>query len=198
MAHQTFFVGDVFTGNVPCYALGAYHPLWLKHEGGKTKNPAFDQYSQHVLNLKFPNTQWFKGSVIYCANHLIKFLKANHAGVERAEFLIVPSSTQGNTSVALDRIATAIAKGDKRFSYRPGALSRTKTIAKLATGGDRSVGVHLASMDYKHDAASPPVKIILDDVATSGNSLSGAIMVVQQYDQNATFIPVVFGKTTHD
>lgn len=198
MSHQSFIVGDMFDGNVRGYALGAYHPLYIKKDGEKVRNPAFDQHSQHVLNLKFPNTKWFNGSVNYCAVHLSQFLKKDLVGLDRAEFLIVPSSTKGNTSLALDRIATTICKDDKRFTYRPGSLYRTQTIEKLAKGGDRSVGVHLGSLGYTAADKSPPVKILLDDVMTSGNSLSGAMIVIRQYAQGVSFVPIVFGKTTHD
>jgi predicted amidophosphoribosyltransferase len=115
-----------------------------------------------------------------------------------AEILIVPSSREGGASEGLERIVEKLCKEDKRFTYRRGALYRHTAIRKLAKGGDRSLPVHLNSMGYKDDPYSPAAKIVLDDVFTTGNSIRGAITIVEQIDQSCTFLPIVLGKTTHD
>ena len=117
---------------------------------------------------------------------------------ERAEIIIVPSSTKGKVSPGLDSIAQALCKRDKRLSYTPNSLFRTVTIDKFAKGGDRSLDVHLKSMEYKGATGSPALKFIVDDVTTSGNSLKAAITIIQQHMRGLVFIAVVLGKTADD
>ncbi|UCU95221.1 hypothetical protein [Hydrogenophaga taeniospiralis] len=195
MTHKKFVVSGLFGVTVRGYALWSYFPLWIRVNGEKQRNPAFDQNSQHILNLKQPGSRYYAPSLKYCAQHLFLFLK-NDIKVDQAEFLIIPSSQKGATSSALQSIVEAICKKDARFTHRPSSLTRTSTIEKLAKGGDRSLNIHLESLDYK--PGGPSIKIILDDVTTSGNSLTGAMTIVTQYEQGAQFIPIVFGKTTHD
>lgn len=186
------------TPTVSGYALGAYRPLYIWENGEKSRNPAFDNHSQQVLNLKSPErAQYFGPAVAYSAGFLTNFLREN-VQLDRAEILIVPSSTKGKTSIGLEKIVQQVCSKDKRFSYQAGALSRHTTIDKLAKGGDRSLNVHLASMNYQEKRGSPRVKILLDDVMTSGNSLSGAITVMSQVVQGLVVVPIVLGKTTHD
>jgi hypothetical protein len=196
MAVQSF---TVFCAGTPIwgYALGCYYPLWVKAEdGAKAKNPKFDKHSQQILNLKQANTQWYKGAVNYCGIHLAAFLKTRKE-IQTAEFVIV-SSVKGQVSSGLEDAVKLVCKIDKRFSYTPHALRRTSTIDKLARGGDRSLSVHLRSLEYLGRQGSPSVKIVLDDVTTTGHSLEGAMTVMHQVMSGLTFIPVVLGKTTHD
>lgn len=190
-----FVVTGPLGQNIQGHALWAYYPLWIRENGEKKRNPAFDQNSQHTLNIKQPGTPYYANSLRYCAKALHSYLQQK-VNIPQAELVIIPSSKKGSASQSLDSIAKWICKQDGRFSYRPNSLTRTKTIEKLAKGGDRSLGVHLGSLDYK--PGGPSTKIILDDVTTSGNSLTGAITIIHQYENNARFVPVVFGKTTHD
>jgi hypothetical protein len=196
MAAQRFFV--YCTPMVRGYALAAYHPLTVRSNGGRVRNPKFDNHSQQILNLKDASKPgYFVPALKYYAAQLLHFFE-NEIQFARAEIVIVPSSKKGNINPGLDRIAEALCKRDKRLSYAPNSLFRTKTIDKLAKGGDRSLDVHLKSMDYKAFDPSPATKFVLDDVTTSGNSLNAAITVIQQYVDGVTFIPVVLGKTVDD
>jgi hypothetical protein len=196
MAAQPFFVNSVPMARG--YALAAYHPLTVRSNGGRVRNPKFDSHSQQILNLKDASKPgYFLPALKYCAAHL-ENLFANEIPFERGEIVIVPSSAKGNVNPGLDRIAQALCKRDKRLSYAPNSLFRAKSIDKLSKGGDRSLEVHLKSMDYKGVAGSPGTKFILDDVTTSGNSLNAAITIIQQYMDGLTFIPVVLGKTVDD
>jgi hypothetical protein len=109
MGFQPFVIDGVSNTGVKGYALGAYHPCWIKNDGEKIKNPAFDEYSQHVLNLKFADSRYFDGSVKYCTARLASFLKSGEVGFERAEFLVVQSSRKGSTSA---QSAHSIRRGD--------------------------------------------------------------------------------------
>lgn len=60
----------------------------------------------------------------------------------------VPSSTKGQWSPGLELVAQAVAKKHKRFIFVAKAIVRTRNIQKLASGGDRSLAVHLESLEY--------------------------------------------------
>lgn len=196
MAAQRFLVYSI--PMVRGYALAAYHPLTVRSKGERVKNPRFDNHSQQILNLKDASKpRFFQAGLDYCQPLLMQLFD-NEIQFDRGEIVVVPSSTKGNVNPGLDRIAKALCRRDKRLSYVPNSLSRTKTIDKLAKGGDRSLDVHLKSMDYKPVAGSAATKFILDDVTTSGNSLNAAITIIQQYMKGLIFIPVVLGKTADD
>jgi len=199
MAWQPFVLGLLFGGPTHGVALGAYRPLLIKNDAGeRVRNPAFDKHSQQVLNLKSPERpNYFKPAIEYCTESLAAYLREN-VPAQNVEILIMPSCTKGKISAGLEKVVQEICRKDKRFVYHAGSLARTKTIEKLAKGGDRSVGVHLSSLEYKPRNGAPLAKILLDDVMTTGNSLIGAITVIHQVQQNAAILPIVFGKTTHD
>lgn len=197
MYAQPFLVQGLF-GPSRGIALGQYRPLTIKQDGERVRNPKFDQHSQHILNIKDPNKGWFKGSVQYCSNLVIAHA-ATMTGFAKAQIIIVPSSEKGKVSQGLERIARNLCSADNRFVYTPGALVRTKTIDKLARGGDRSLHIHLESLEYKRRDQEIRTKIVFDDVCTSSHSLSGAISVMQQVllDQVEAHA-LVLGKTTRD
>jgi len=181
----------------PGLALGAYRPLFVRVNGERIRNPEFDNHSQQILNLKEPGKGWFAGAVAYCSKLVIAHA-ASLSGFDRAQVIVMPSSQQGKVSAGLERVARNLANADRRFVFTPGSLVRSKTIEKLARGGDRSLSVHLASLQYHSKDRDPVVKFVLDDVCTTSNSLGGAITVIRQ----SSWGPVdaralVLGKTTH-
>lgn len=198
MAWQPIIIGGIFGGGIPGAALGAYRPLQIKNAAGeKVKNPAFDHHSQQILNLKNPDKpNYFQPAVAYCIDHLNTYLQTQIQGP--AEILIIPSSSKGAVSPGLEKVVQAVCKKEGRFVYNRGGLVRTKTIEKLARGGDRSIGVHLSTLEYRPLAGVPMVKIVVDDVMTTGNSLEGAATVIHQVQPGIPIRVVVFGKTTHD
>jgi hypothetical protein len=198
MAWQPIVIGGLFGGGIRGAALGAYRPLHIKNAAGeKIKNPAFDHHSQQILNLKSPDKpNYFQPAVTYCTAHLSDYLRDHFHGP--AEILIVPSSTKGGVSPGLEKVVKAICKREARFIYNKGGLVRTQTIDKLARGGNRSIGVHLESLEYTAIEGVPMVKILLDDVMTTGHSLEGASTVIHQVQPGIQITAIVFGKTTHD
>ncbi|CAN7177486.1 hypothetical protein [Variovorax paradoxus] len=196
MATQRFLVQSIL-GSSPGVALGHYRPLNIKQGGEKIRNPKFDQHSQHILNIKDSSKGWFNKSVTYCSD-----LVASHGytmmGFAKAQIVVMPSSQKGRVSAGLEQIARNLCKADRRFVYLPGTLVRTKTIEKLARGGDRSLHVHLDSLEYRPRDGEPYRKIILDDVCTSTHSLGGAIAVMHQVLSGFEVSSLVLGKTFYD
>jgi hypothetical protein len=195
MAAQRFVVSGL-PKPVVGWAMGVYRPYWIREDGRKTQNPKFDRHSGYILDVKGKNPG--QKPLAYCASLLLRQL-AEMPQLRKAEILVVPSSTKGQWSTGLEQIAQMIAKGDKRFTFRPKALRRTRDIEKLAGGGDRSLAVHLESLEYDWDIATSTPKIILDDVATTGNSIAGCITVIQDlFLSDVQTTPLVLGKTSHD
>lgn len=191
------FIANGIPLTVRGVALGGYRPLFLKVNGEKIRNPAFDDHSQHILNLKSPEKGWFNGSLKYCAK-IVKEHLATMQGFDRAQIVIIPSSVAGKHSIGLEKIAQAVCSSDNRFHYRQGALVRTRTIEKLAKGGARSQHVHLQSLQYRPHQSDSFAKIILDDVCTSANSIGASLTIIYQTAGPFDPRPVTLGKTTHD
>ena len=80
---------------------------------------------------------------------------------------------------------------------REGCLRRTTTIEKLSRGGDRSQITHLQSMQYTTAPNAPGVKILFDDVTTTGNSLLAAATLIRAQEPHAEIVAFVLGKTVH-
>lgn len=192
------FVVPGFMPPVYGWAMGDYRPYRIWQDGERVKNPKFDAHSGYILDVKSKSPMSKPQSLAYCVDLLAKHLQETTA-LPKVEIVVVPSSTEGQWSPGLEHIAQALAKRDKRFVFRAKALIRTHTIEKLANGGDRSLAVHLDSLAYDWDLASTLPKILLDDVATSGNSIAGCITVIQQHLRQVVHVtPVVLGKTSHD
>lgn len=198
MAIQTFLLGDLLMGEIRGFGLGKYKPYWIRNAAGeRVRNPKWDDYSRQVLTLKQPQQPDYRESVRICSALLRTFLTAQ-ARIPPAEILIIPSSTAGKYSPGLELVTKYVCKNDARFSYRAHALRRVNSIDKLAKGGDRSLQVHLNSMEYVASNSAPRVKILLDDIKTTGHSLEAAMLLIQQVARVDEFIPVVFGVTSHD
>ena len=164
----------------------------------RVKNPAFDQHSQHILNLKDPEARWFSGSVKALFPSVLAAVENLTARYGPSELVIIPSSKAGRVSKALDLMAKNACRRHGACSYTEGALTRTKTIEKLATGGDRSIQRHLESMSFSDSRRAPPVKILFDDISTSGNSIAAAATMIRAGSEGSVVVALVLGRTTHD
>lgn len=80
-----------------------------------------------------------------------------------------------NAGTPLARVAEALADRDKRLGLAVDLVTRTKDITKLASGGNRSIAVHLDSMRISPNVRlSGATVVLIDDVATTGNSIEAA------------------------
>jgi predicted amidophosphoribosyltransferase len=140
--------------------LGEYHPYWNYENGEKTKNPNFDEFSGKILDFK----KMDPGAIDEFCKKITGMLTDSIA------ITVVPSHDPSKAQSGLVMLAKKLAKL-KRINA-VSCLRRTKKIAKLASGGDRSIQTHLDSIIVvdKNLIKSKDV-LLLDDVTTSGNSL---------------------------
>lgn len=146
-------VGDFFD---QLAYLGDYHPYRRFGE----RNPNFNVFSGKVLDLKDE-----------------KEVGIEHFRAELEEIVLpgvtiatVPSHDPDKVTSGLRTMAQRLARAGRIDAT--GCLVRTTKIDKLATGGDRSVEVHLASIQIRDPRLIRGKDVLLlDDVTTSGNSL---------------------------
>ena len=145
------------TGEIVVYS--NYHKYWLDKER-KIKNPLFDVYSGKILDLK----EGRETAIQYFFNLL------DFEICEGVTICIVPSSNADNKNSGMSMLGERLAKnGRKNGVYY---LNRQRTIEKLATGGDRSIDVHLQSINVITDMnIQGDIVLLMDDVTTTGNSL---------------------------
>lgn len=174
-------------------ALGTYYPYWLD-KAAKVKNPNCNPFSKSIMDFKDEKSSGHVRAVKLFTGYVMEQIFAT--GIIPAEIVVVPSSTAGKVSAGLSGLAMGLAETDRRLFYRHQSLRRVKSIAKLANGGDRSFGVHLQSLEYQpHGAGNYPV-VLIDDVATTTNSLGGAMMVISAAARSGIkFLPLVLGRT---
>lgn len=150
--------------------LGTYHPyrVWGA-DGDKVKNPLFDAYSGLMLDVKENDA----AAIEQIRRRLDAILAENIA------VACVPSHDPAKLESGIRNLSRRIAATNRIDAT--GCLVRTKKIAKLADGGDRSVEVHLGSIQV----ANPQVihgreVLLLDDITTSGNSLIACQQLLMQ------------------
>lgn len=142
------------------YAYNTYRPWsWHKQFGGGWSD--YPEFSKRLLDLKKNDPQ----AIQYFFNVVAPTI---NSGIAMA---IVPSHDPANTVSGLRTLATRLSALDSRQDAT-GALVRTQKIAKLATGGDRSLSVHLGSVAVPQpNLIRGHTVLLMDDVTTSGHSL---------------------------
>ncbi len=145
------------TGNIVVYS--NYHKYWLDRER-KIKNPLFDVYSGKILDLKEG-----KASAVEYFYRLI-----NDEICQDITICVVPSSKAGKIDTGMSMLGKKLANNGRidKVYY----LSRTETIPKLATGGNREIDVHLKTISGIEELSiDRDIILLMDDVTTTGNSL---------------------------
>ena len=192
---KTFMI-STFNGLIQAVSLGDYHRYWLD-KSAKRKNPAFDRHSGYILSLKEPNSRGRGQAIRYFSEQVSQHLSSTRLGV--AQILIIPRAEAGEVSEGMEEVVKSVCKTDPRFSYVRNALRRHTSVAKLAHGGSRSMAVHLESIEYRSSVRAPLVKILLDDVATSGQSMAGCVALLHAHDISARMVQcLVLGRTADD
>ena len=174
-------------------ALGSYHKYWLDRTL-KIKNEKCDNYSRLILDLKRRENRDFQMAVNFFDTLLSKYLSLSPLP-PALEIIVVPSSTVGKCSPGLSEIAKRMCARYKGFYYRENSLERIRGISKLADGGIRDLGAHKNTLRYRSRDADAPLKILLDDVATSGNSVAACMDFLFSCNLGYTVFPIVLGKT---
>ncbi|TKF94991.1 hypothetical protein FCV71_18460 [Vibrio lentus] len=173
----------------PIHSCDTYQPYWTKNEDGeRVKNPKNNVVSKKLMDLKDEQNSKHAASVSFFSKMLSnrinelglnRYFSATQSGVA---ILVVPSSQKGKVSPALMEIAKYAARQHNLSVYVPNPLTRTRTIQKLHSGGDRSISVHLGSIRVEQtfltDLRYKRV-IIMDDVSTTGGSLHACSQLLQ-------------------
>lgn len=168
------------------HSLGEYHPYTrYKLMGG---DPAdWPEHSSMILNLK----KRYSSAVDYFFGHL-------EPRVKKAEAVAaVPGHDAASTTASGICLLGRRLAGSSECVDATGCLVRHTTIAKKATGGDRSIEVDLASIEVRQpDLIYGRKVLLLDDVKTSGNSLLACRQLLLQAGA-AKVVMVAMGRTTH-
>ncbi len=166
------------------YCLGVYH-AW---RGGL--NPRWDAYSGRILDLKDRQpTPRQAAAIVYFTEEIGKYIGSDFA------IVAVPSHTPGVTDSGIIQLAQMIAETYEGITDATGCLVRTEEIEKLATGGGRSIAVHLNSMAVRHrHLIRNRDVLVLDDVTTSGNSLRASEILLRNADARSVTLMAV-GRT---
>ena len=168
------------------HSLGEYHPYTrYKLMGG---DPAcWPEHSSMILNLK----KRYASAVDYFFAHL-------QPRVKKAEAVAVVPGHDADATAASG--ACLLGRRLAEASHcvdATGCLVRHTTIAKKATGGDRSIEVDLNSIEVRHPELIQGRRVLLiDDVKTSGNSLLACRMLLMEAGA-AEVVMVAMGRTTH-
>ncbi|MEC6413496.1 hypothetical protein SB816_21035 [Achromobacter sp. SIMBA_011] len=186
----------------PTRSLIEYHSYWINTDSGeKKKNPAFDEACGRILDLKDPSSKKHKLAVqemTRLVSEAVNSLPYTLIPIP-LHVVVVPSSGKGRWSEGLCAIAASICTAQPlRFVPAVHSLVRTRTIDKLARGGNRSVEVHLASIApaerYERYFGKKAV-LLLDDVTTTGNSIRACSRLLEQYGADLIY-PLALGRTT--
>lgn len=136
--------------------LGIYHP----YRGGS--NPEFDKFSSLVLSLKNQNQE----GLLHFLTALTPLFRTDIA------VAVVPSHDPANTTSGMKILAKALINKTNRIDAVD-CLKRITKVDKLATGGNRSVQNHLASIQvHQPELIKGRAVLLLDDVTTTHNSLT--------------------------
>ncbi len=160
---SSFFFLDVGTEFVAKYIkyFVDYHPY---HNG---RNPKFDDYSALILDFKNGR----QSTALLFAILINKYFDRDW---DNCCCVVVPSSDSQKTFTPVHDLVRILVSIHPGLQNGSDVLVRTKTISKLAKGGNRDISVHLGSIDINQNSSiniSGKGVLLIDDVMTTGNSL---------------------------
>jgi len=162
-----------------------YHPYWHGN------NPEFSDEDGLLLDFK----KGYDSAVRYFFNKLSYRLdKVYEAGGSITNIWLcpVPSHDPNNKN---NNVYDLISRYRKFPSAK--ILKRTRLVDKLASGGNRDVSVHTNSIvsDSSVKLGSGAVVILVDDVATTGNSIKACKSILMRRTDVSSVVCVVIAKT---
>lgn len=165
--------------------LDKYYP-WL---GGN--NPKFNQFSGQVLDLKDKTATARRTTAVKLFGARLEEMLSK--GIALA---VVPSHDPKHTASGIKQLAKYLAARGRHDATS--CLVRFEKVDKLASGGHRAERVHLQSIrvDNPHLVHETKV-VVLDDVTTSGNSLSACAKLLKRAGA-ASVERIAIGITSYD
>ncbi|MFA4868101.1 MAG: hypothetical protein WC623_07880 [Pedobacter sp.] len=155
---RSVFTAEKYFDSSKFHFLDYYQKYWLDGE----RNPAFDNHSSNILNLKKGES----GAIIYFYNRLNPLISTDELVI-----CYVPSSDPENQMSGVRKLCSMIAKIKNRIDGTH-CIVRHKKIDKLASGGNRSIQIQLDSLKIENLELIKGMNILLlDDVTTTNNSL---------------------------
>lgn len=157
---------QIFKQYKDVHYLDYYHPYRIYGD----KNPDFNDFSGSILNLKENkdidtqiffqkmNVGLYSGNVVIC---------------------VVPSSNSNKVDSGIKKLAQKFANFGDRIDGTS-CLRRHTSVPKAAHGGSRDVETHLRSIEVTNNVIIRDREVILlDDVCTSGSSLTACEILLK-------------------
>lgn len=157
------------------YCLREYNPYRIQG----VQNPAFLAATDgRLLDLKDGTDRGIK----YAARDFNDELGQLHLP-DGTVLAVVPShaTSASNKGSPLARVAALLARQDSRYVPMVDSLIRTETVEKKTHGGSRDVEVDIRSIKVTNPSVlRSKTVVILDDVSTTGGTLSAARLLVER------------------
>lgn len=168
--------------------LGHYRPWWY-HKNCGGDGLSYPTYSGRLLDLKESRERGIK----YFMDVLADNIRTN----AELALVVVPSHDSTKVRSGVHQLVTRFAPTIRAVDAGA-SLIRTKTIQKLANGGDRSIQVHLGSMaaDDMKSIGQRNVMLI-DDIMTTGNSLAAGRQILMEAGA-VDVLCVALGRTSYE
>lgn len=167
-----------------------YPPYKIKNADGKmVKNPAANEATYLILDLKMGDAAQQEAAIK-------RIFKAIDANLEKDIVIaVVPSHDPNKVDSGIRKLALKLA-GAGRIDGT-GCLVRHTKVAKKTGGGSRDISIDLNSIRVeKQEILTGHAVLLLDDVATSGNSLAACKQLLE--NAGAKYVQcVAIGKTVH-
>ncbi len=165
----------------PTKCLSTYHPY------NKGQNVRFDQSSKMILDFK-------EGKDVAVHYWLAKLSPTLSTFKTPFYIATVPSSTKGKSHPGFSKLYVKLKNKYSLLNEKGNLIERTQTIPKLATGGNRSKAIQMQTMKALPSKVKGANVVLIDDVTTTGNSLSAAIEILSKAQYNVILV-IALGKT---
>lgn len=182
------------------FTCGEYHPYRIS---GKN-NPKCDAESKLMMDFKDPTSGNHRKAVSHFTNLMLKkvqTLQYYNVPITKLSCVVtvVPSHTANRLSPALEEVAKAVCAHYPNWSYKQVLQRHTTVPSSHKDSGIRSVTTHLNSIAVVHNpSAHNTIVLILDDVKTSGSTLSACHQLVASASGSATVVvPFALLETTY-
>ena len=177
---------------------GQYHPYWLNG----MQNPNCDRLSKLMMDFKDPENNNHHFSVNHFSNLILECVRGyafNDTAITQLPFTVTvtPSHSADSVSPALMNIAMNLCEQIPLWSYFQFLRRHTTVPSSHREGGQRNMATHLDSMVVENKVFVQNRNIIiLDDVTTSGSTLSACYHLLR--DCNAgVLMPLALLETTY-